>query len=70
MPFERRNTSNEVHTLTFVAIKAESDKAWNIQFKKHTEWLPKSQCRIDKQYKEIEVPEWLVEQKDLWDYSV
>jgi len=65
----------EIHTLKYHTLKAESAKAVLLIFDRATVqkiqvWLPKSQCKIDKTANEITVPEWLVKQNDLWDFSV
>lgn len=47
-------------------IEHETEKAWQIVFDSgQIEWLPKSQCRIDKTKNVIYIPQWLVDDKDL-----
>lgn len=61
--------------LKFERIVKESEKAWLVEFPMDDElnnvtcWLPKSQCKIRLQDKQIQVPQWLVEEKELEDYQ-
>ena len=68
---DRQCTFQEV---IFTSVLAETFKAWLIRFPMDKKlisqecWLPKSQCTIDMKNKIIEVPEWLINEKDLWDH--
>lgn len=62
--------------LKFNRIVRQTLLAWLIEFEvtKNLDaieaWLPKSQCHITGRENTIEVPEWLVEEKELWDYEI
>ena len=61
--------------LEFVSIKHETKAAWLVQFEMTKdletveEWLPKSQCILFLSAKTIQVPAWLVYEKDLEQYD-
>lgn len=47
-------------------IERETEKAFQVVFDSgQIEWLPKSQCRINKTKNEIYIPAWLADDKDL-----
>jgi hypothetical protein len=60
--------------LNYVCIKHETKAAWLVQFEMTKDlesveaWLPKSQCALQPD-KLIQVPAWLVYEKDLESYS-
>ena len=62
--------------LSFICIKRETKQAWLIQFEMTDDlesveaWLPKSQCHILTGAQIIQVPAWLVYEKDLEQYDV
>ncbi len=62
--------------LGFIQISAETPDAWLIVFGMDDElndvehWMPKSICRLDRSIYEIEVPEWLVIEKELESYEI
>jgi hypothetical protein len=62
---------DEIRTLDFIKILAETEKAWKLLlddsdfFNPVFEWFPKSQCELDEKNKEIEVPQWLLTKKEL-----
>lgn len=54
--------NQEIITLSFNRIKAETEKAWLIYFNKHHEyWVPKSQCGLTLEDHELIVPMWLLD---------
>lgn len=62
------------YILPYLRVEAKTDDAWkvvlveNLPFEKVQCWLPKSQCEINEGVGEIEVPSWLITEKDLWNY--
>ena len=68
---------NEMLTFSYENVKAETGKAWLIDFGLLKEddldgtehWLPKSKCRIDVGAKTIKIPAWLAEEKELETYA-
>lgn len=67
---------SEMLTLHFESVKAETRAAWLIVFGMDDDlndvehWLPKSQCSINRAANEIEVPEWLAEEKEIESYEM
>lgn len=57
-------------------ILSETPRAWFIRFPMKSDltnddvWLPKSQCDIVESEKTIEVPEWLIAEKNLEEYTI
>ncbi len=55
--------------LEYVQIKHETDGAWLIELggnnEGRTEWFPKSRCEIYTDTKEVNVPDWLADDKEL-----
>jgi len=65
---------NDVFVLAFERVKAETKKAWFVIFESDgleivEAWLPKSECVLNTQKSEIEVPSWLVYEKELEKYE-
>lgn len=56
----------EMETFTYVKILQESSRAWLLKFDESEAWLPKPQCVIDIDTKRIEIPLWLVEEKQIY----
>lgn len=73
--FIRLDNKQTLLVLNFERVIQESKMAWHIEFPMDDElnnvtcWLPKSQCKIRLQDKKVQVPQWLVEEKDLEDYQ-
>lgn len=72
----RSSAGRETIYIDFDQILRETDDAWFIRFAMKDDltndehWFPKSQCEIpDPDQKIIEVPRWLVDEKDVWDYE-
>lgn len=67
---------DEPEMIRFESLLRETPKAWFIRFPMKDDltnddvWLPKSQCEIDRRSKTIEVPGWLMEEKNLYDYTI
>lgn len=69
--------STELLTLHFENVKAETKRAWLIDFGMKEDslddvehWLPKSQCSLNRAKKQIQVPEWLAIEKEIESYEV
>ena len=74
---EREKMKNTDHTLKFDDLKRTTGKAHLFLFKARKTsqqreiWIAKSVIlNIELEKGEIEVPEWLVEKDDLWDWSI
>jgi hypothetical protein len=65
---------NEVFVLVFERVKTETKKAWLVVFEQDgleavEAGLPKSECVLNTQKSEIEVPSWLAYEKELEKYE-
>jgi hypothetical protein len=65
---------NDIFVLFFERVKTETQKAWLIIFESDgldivEAWLPKSECVLNSKKLEIEVPAWLVYEKELEKYE-
>ena len=60
----------EMYEINYDKKEHETDKAWLFIFEDKKVWLPKSQCELDELNKIINVPVWLVEEKEIEDYIV
>lgn len=50
----------DTETASYEEIVNESDAAWQIKFDdERTLWLPKSQCEVNENDKEVYMPNWL-----------
>lgn len=57
-------SDNKTHTVSFEEVSQETDRAYLIDFgggDKH--WLPKSQVTLVENKKEVDIPDWLYENK-------
>lgn len=62
-------TNQKIITLVYDEIKRPTDLACLFVFGDKEAWLPRSQIDIDGKTKTVEVPLWLVEEKELEDYE-
>lgn len=68
--------SAEMLELNYDEVVTETPRAWLIRFpmdddlNNKEEWLPKSMCHLHEPSKTIEVPEWLVYEKEIEDYEL
>lgn len=51
--------------LNFDEVLAETEKAWLIVIGDEKHWLPKSQVEIDLEDRQVTLPKWLAEEKEL-----
>lgn len=73
----RSSRGREIIYLKFDQILRETDDAWFVRFPMKDDltnddhWFPKSQCDIPAPEQQIiEVPRWLVEEKEVEEYEV
>jgi len=73
--FDPDEGADDGMVLSFERVKAETKKAWLVVFESdgleivEEAWLPKSECVLNTQKSEIEVPSWLVYEKELEKYE-
>jgi len=65
--FKDETDSNESRPYKVDEFLRETDAAWYLSIKKEEHWLPKSQCKFDKDDLIVMIPNWLAQKKGLYE---